>query len=448
MARGMVAWPMPHAPVPSSPLRQILVLAAPTSLIAAIQACAQIAETILAARQGTAALAGWAVVLPFALLMQQMSTGAMGGGVVAAIARALGAGKPQEASALVLHALLIGLGFGLGFMLLMAGFAEPILTAVGGAVVAAAATPYAVMLFGLGAVPAWMANTLASILRGGGQHGLAARTMVWAWVLYPLFAWVLAEPAGLGLPGVALAFGLVFLAATLSMGWRVATGGAGFMPHWRVGVQAMLFGRILKVGLIACLLATMANLTTILVTSQLAPWGTTAVAAYGIAARLEFLMVPLSFGIGSALTALVGRAVGAGDWARARTLAWAGGGLALVAAGSVGIAVGLFPGAVARAFTGDAAVVAIAATVLAITGPALGGFGLGMAMYFACQGAGRMMGPVLAACCRIGLAVGGGWVLAEPLGMGLTGHFWGVAAGITAYGVVTAASVRRGIWGG
>src|SRR5215207_4208277 len=102
------------AALPSPPstvviLRRILALAAPTSLVAALQVISQLAETWLAARQGTAALAGWAVVLPFALLLQQMSAGAMGGGVVSAIARALGAGRRDEASALVLHALLIAL---------------------------------------------------------------------------------------------------------------------------------------------------------------------------------------------------------------------------------------------------------------------------------------------------------------------------------------------------
>ncbi|MGT2495111.1 MATE family efflux transporter [Cupriavidus basilensis] len=95
-----VATAAPTQPLMRELLRRILVLAAPTSLIAFLQAGAQLIETWLAARQGTAALAGWAVVLPFALLLQQMSTGAMGGGVVSAIARALGAGKREEASSL------------------------------------------------------------------------------------------------------------------------------------------------------------------------------------------------------------------------------------------------------------------------------------------------------------------------------------------------------------
>lgn len=74
-------------------LKQILALAAPTSLLVATQIIAQLIEPWLAARQGQAALAGWAVVLPLTLPLSQMSAGAMGGGVVSAIARALGGRK-------------------------------------------------------------------------------------------------------------------------------------------------------------------------------------------------------------------------------------------------------------------------------------------------------------------------------------------------------------------
>ena len=92
---------------PPGRVRRILALAAPTTLLAGTQVAALLIEPWLAARQGTLALAGWAVVLPFALLLGQMSAGAMGGGVVSAIARALGAGRREDAAALATHALVI-----------------------------------------------------------------------------------------------------------------------------------------------------------------------------------------------------------------------------------------------------------------------------------------------------------------------------------------------------
>ena len=256
------------------------------------------------------------------------------------------------------------------------------------------------------------------------------------------------EPARMGLPGAGLAFAIVMIAAALAMSVIVWRGGAGFRPRLKLRPSGALFRRILAVGLVASALASVANLTTILVTAQVAAYGTAAVAAYGISARLEFLMIPIVFGVGSALTALVGRAVGEGDWRTARRTAWTGAFLSLSLAAAVGVPVTFAPDAVARAFTGDPAVAAIAARAVAYVGPALVGFGAGMALYFAAMGAGRMRGPVIAALCRISIAAGGGWVLAHVVGMGLDGYFLAVALGITAYGAVTAASVRPGAWPG
>ncbi len=425
-------------------MRAILALAAPTALVALVQVAAQLFETWLAARQGVAALAGWAVVLPFALLMQMMSAGAMGGGVVAAIARALGGGRREEAAALVLHAALIALAAAALFAIPLAVFPRTVLAWVGGAEAAEAGAAYAAWLFGAGALPAWLANTLASVLRGGGRHALAARVLLGAWVAYPPLAWAFAEPLGMGLAGLGAAYALAFWAAAIGMGVVVLRSGAGFAPRLRVAPSPAMFWRILSVGLVACGLAAIANLTTILVTAQLAVRGPAVVAAYGVSARLEFLMIPLAFGIGSALTALVGRTAGAGDWAAARRLAWTGGAMAFVLAGGAGLLVAIFPMAFARAFTSDAEVAAIAATALAIIGPAYAGFGLGMALYFASQGAGRMRWPVAAAVSRFALAVGGGAVLGGWYG--LEGHFVAVALGLTAYGLLTAMGVRQAVW--
>ena len=232
----------PAEPISSADIaRRIAVLAAPTSLVAFLQAGAQLIETWLAARQGTSALAGWAVVLPFALLLQQMSTGAMGGGVVSAIARALGAGKREDASSLVIHALIIAVTAGLLFAIALAGFPREVFGAVAGATAAEAAAQYAIWLFGAGAVPAWLANTLASVLRGGGRHALAARVLAGMWIAFPIVSWWFAEPLGMGLAGIGAGLALVSWGAALAMAWVVIRGGAGFVPTLRVRPSGALF---------------------------------------------------------------------------------------------------------------------------------------------------------------------------------------------------------------
>ncbi len=428
-------------------LRRILALAAPTTLLAATQVAALLIEPWLAARQGTLALAGWALVLPFALLLGQMTAGAMGGGVVSAIARALGAGKPDEASALATHALVIACAGAALFAIPLAIFPRSVLGAIGGAETAEAAAAYSAWLFGAGALPTWLTNTLASILRGGGRHALAARGVIGAWIVYPPLAWLLMEPAGMGLAGAGLAFAIAMTGAAVVMAAVFMAGGAGFTPALRTPLRRALFHRILAVGAIACAMATIANLATILVTARIAQYGAAAVAGYGISARMEFLMIPLAFGVGSALTALVGRAVGGGDWAEARRIAWTGAALAGCVTSAIAIPVAIFPAATAAAFTTDPAVRAIATEALSIIAWAMPGFGIGMAFYFASMGAGRMAFPVAAGLSRIALAVGGGWVATDLLGLGLGGQFLAVALGITAYGALCAAAVRPGVWG-
>ena len=58
-------------------------------------------------RLGLDALAGLALVFPLMMLMQQMANFAMGGAIAAAIARAIGAGRREDAASLVIHGLAI-----------------------------------------------------------------------------------------------------------------------------------------------------------------------------------------------------------------------------------------------------------------------------------------------------------------------------------------------------
>src|ERR1700704_6608203 len=88
---------------------QLLGLAWPVLVVLALQTFVGVAETWFVSFLGTDALAGVALVFPLFMLMTMMSNGAIGGGVSAAIARALGAGRKDDAQALAMHAVVIGL---------------------------------------------------------------------------------------------------------------------------------------------------------------------------------------------------------------------------------------------------------------------------------------------------------------------------------------------------
>src|SRR6201999_1337700 len=113
-------------------LRTLLRLAWPNVVALSAGVCVVIAETSYIGRLGVESLAAMALVFPFVILTMTMSGGAMGGGVASAIARALGAGDIARASTLASHAILIGIAFGLSFMLFMLLFGPYLLEVLGG----------------------------------------------------------------------------------------------------------------------------------------------------------------------------------------------------------------------------------------------------------------------------------------------------------------------------
>ena len=427
-------------------IARILALAAPSAAVSAAQVLTQFAETLVAARLGTDALAAWSIALPFVLLLQQTSAGAMGGGVSSAIARALGANDHDQACALVKHALWIAFIAGLLFAIPLSFLLPWLFSRLAGDEIAHTHRFYPLAAFGLAAVPAWLVNTLSAVLRGGGQHRIVGRLMVIAWLVLCLLMPLCALVLELGLAGIGLAQALVFSVAAWLMWQKVRSGQAGFLPDLSIATQTALFKKILSVGLMACALALIANLTTFLVNARLAAYGTAHVAAYGIAARVEFLMVPVSFGVGAALTALVGHAVGAGQWPEARRIAWTGAGMAFLVTLPFGLWVALAPELLASFFTKDSEVREQAAHALSYLGWALPAFALGMTLYFASQGAGRMHGPMLAGFFRIAIAVGLGAFLALQSELAASAYYVSVACAITVYGLIVALSVRPGVW--
>ena len=66
------------------------------------QTAVNIAEAYYVGFLGTDALAGVALVFPVFMLMTMMSNGGLGSGVASAVARAIGAGRKDDADALVL----------------------------------------------------------------------------------------------------------------------------------------------------------------------------------------------------------------------------------------------------------------------------------------------------------------------------------------------------------
>jgi Na+-driven multidrug efflux pump len=158
--------------------------------------------------------------------------------------------------------------------------------------------------------------------------------------------------------------------------------------------------------------------------------------------------VPVVFGIGAALTAMVGANVGAGNRTRALRIGWTGALAAAAIVGAIGLVVAWAPDLWLRLFLGpeDDAALAAGRAYLRTVGPAYAFFALGLALYFASQGAGRMRWPVAASVLRMAVAIGAALALGQAAGLGLDGVYLGIAAGMTAYGLVTAAAIGLTRW--
>ena len=204
-------------------------------------------------------------------------------------------------------------------------------------------------------------------------------------------------------------------------------------------------GAILRVGLVGALSTVATNLTIAVTTGLVGRFGPAAIAGYGTGARLEFLLAPLVFGLGGPLVAMVGTCIGAGQRECALHATWVGAAIATALTEAIGLAAAAFPRAWLSLFDTDPAMLDAGASYLRWVGPSYGFFGLALILYFASQGAGRLLWPIIGNGVRLVVAALGGW-LALRYGAGLSGVFAVQALALVLYGLVNVTAVARGAW--
>jgi putative MATE family efflux protein len=427
----------------------LLRLAAPNVLVMVAQASVGLIETYFVGKLGTAALAGVALVFPVVMLMQMMSAGAMGGGVSSAIARALGGGRRDDANALTIHALAIGTIFGIAFMVIVLGFGRSLYAAMGGSgEVLAAALTYSDVVFS-GALLVWLFNSLANVIRGTGNMTVPAIvTCTGTAVLIPLspcliFGW--GPFPRLGIAGGAVAVIAFYALGSIAFLAYLWAGRSVVRLVLRGGLQRAFFWDILRVGMVAALITVGTNLTIGIATALVGQFGPAAIAGYGTGSRIEYLLIPLVFGLGGPLVAMVGTNIGAGQRDRALRAAWIGAAIAAGLCETIGLAAAAFPHAWLSLFDTDPAMLEAGTRYLRAVGPAYGLFGLGMALYFASQGAGRLLWPLIANMTRLAIAGGGGWLALRWTGE-LSYVFAVQALALVVFGLIIATAVVGGVW--
>jgi Na+-driven multidrug efflux pump len=432
-----------HAPIVPLLLR----MAWPNVVVMLAQASSGLIETFWVGRLGTDALAGMALVFPGVMLMQMISAGSLGGGISSAIARALGSRRAADADALVLHALIINAALGALASVLVLAFGPGLYRALGGRGASlGAALTYSNVVFA-GNILLWLMNALASAVRGTGNMLVPALVICGCTVilvpLSPLLIFGVGPFPALGIAGGGVAMIVSFALGTIALAWYVLSGRS--VVRVRLArLQRRFFNAILSVGAVATVSTLQTNVTigvaTALVATAAGPAG---VAGYGTGARLEYLLIPLVFGLGAPLVALVGTNVGAGQADRALRIALVGGALAFAMTEAIGVAAAVWPRAWLGLFGHDPVMLATGSAYLHAAGPFYGFFGLGLALYFASQGAGKLRWPLTAGFARMLVALGGGWLALRATGS-LQWLFVAIGLGMLVYGVMVTVSVTSG----
>ena len=403
----------------------------------------------IVARIGTDALAAVALVFPLSMLMVQLSRAAIGGGVASAVARALGSGSPERVTAVAWHGVVIELasGIALGLALLIGG--PYLYAAMGGRnEIGALAQSYAIPLFAA-AFATWLHNGLASIHTGAGNMKLPAACLLGNalthLVLCPVLVFGFGPIPALGIAGASTSF------VTLNAIFACVLLRPLVIGHAPVRLRAVPLQRapafeVLRVGLPASVSPFITNGNVIVLTGYAGSFDTATLAGYGAGARLEYLLIPLVFGFGAALLAMVGRSIGAGNHDRAAQIAWKGSLLVAGITGVIGAVLAMYPSLWTRWFIPDATGAARAAAdlYLHIAGVFYAPFGFGLAFFFASQGAGRLMWPLAGSFGRLALAVAGG-ALAVKMGS-LPALYAVIGFSFLVYAAVPATAFKLGSW--
>ena len=413
---------------------------------------------------GISELAGVAYIFPIYMLTSMLSNGAFGGAVSGATARAFGSKNITKAECIFRSAILIALLGAIILMFLFFSFSEKFLIyyKVDKEVSLSAITYGNILLKGIFLI--WLFNIIISVTRGSGNTTIPAISWLIVLFFHILFATlnfnfddrniILTNSVTL-LNGMFLFTSLEWSAISLLSGYLAGIifilgfyffGNHSYSLKFQDIFKLRGFFKLIKSGSLASCQSLMTISLALFCTTIIGNFGTNWTAGFGIAIRLELLLIPIIFGIGGALIAIVGANVGANKFQRAIQMTWKGTSFSVVIVGVIGLFFSIYPELWSGLFTSDLQTKVTAKAYLNLVAPFYAFFALGLGLYFVCQAFNTLFWPVVGTFLRLFYVVILTLILfynnlASPYLL-----FFTMSSGLIIYGLFISLSLHFGPW--
>ena len=426
-------------------------LAIPNMLTMSMWVITFIIEGWYVGQLGVVPLAGLALGFPMLFLLLMLSAGTIGGAITGLVAQEIGANDIKDAEEIALSGLILTICLGIISAIIFLIFGEMIYSSLGAKnEVLEEVLRYSNVLF-FGSISIWVANGMAGVVRATGNMFIASLFLglgsliqiilgaVFIFGIGPIQSMGISGSSlsiviGNGVAAICLLFFLLFKCETLKLTVSVRL----------INFQSII--SIVKLGSLASINAFCTWGSVVVITSYMTNFGVQTLAGYGIGARLEFLIIPVVFGFGAASTALIGMNIGANNLKRALNIGWVATLYSGLAAGVIGFGAYFYPSFWSNSFTSDQSAQVVCNTYLEIVGPFYIFFASGLCLYFASQGAGKVLWPAIAAIIRFLIVLIGSIFVSRNSTVSIDDYFSLISLAFFVQALITATAIYFGAW--
>ncbi len=429
--------------------KNILSLALPMMLAFMLHTGFNIVDTIFVGRISALALAAISITFPVIFLIIALASG-VGIGVTSLIARLLGGGRKKEADNAAEHALLLAVVLGIIFTIAGLTLSKPLFILIGATKeMMPLVLKYVHIIFG-GSFFMFFAFMGNSILRGEGDMKTPMKIMMLGTILNiildPFLIFGIGPFPKLGIAGAALATVIARSIAAMYALSYLLKGRAHIKLHFKqFKFKFKIIKDILSVGIPASLSHTVMSLGMFFMMKIVALFGPFAIAAYGLASRLDAVAFLPAVGISTAVITIVGHNIGAKNFKRAEKTVWIATLMAMAFMGFIGIILFLFPEFWIGVFNKNTDIITYGSSYIKTISLLYMLMGVGIIIPSAFQGAGKGYPSLILSVLKL-------FILSIPLAYilskiyGVIGVWYGIAISIIVSAIVAAIWFKLGTW--